>query len=753
MSAHYVHLTPIAPPVMTIKTTESLLKDCTSATAVGNNIAVHILEYLSIVKAHPTGYKDLAVEFVETSQALFATQVGLTGVVRLGSKLEDAVSKSLGERLHQTKNAFTAYAQVVDKLLSSEKKHIFGKLRKNIRKAFAEGDMEKIKISMIQCRADLEANPLPSTSGDTKIEAAQCIGYTALAAVLERPFSTQRKPTLHTRQISNVLTSLPPPPPSPSGPLPLPPIPHDVYTSPSSPLRSGPWSPAFSENSFHELHANGVWNPGNEYRNYMPSDRGSAFRSDAAFHEHSTLNEPGSEYRSHAASDRGDDVSEVTSFQSVGHTRGNSSHFSDHLKQIPSSGDSGIQHQLSIRAKLDPSKAPNSVMPNGETPFTHAMNKSTPMSLVERMLSHGANPDLKNSHGETALFKAIACERLDLVNRLLEAGADPNLPGPKILLWPAVHQPQMLEALLTHGADLKRAPGVLELSTSINSPEAVSILLRHGVDVNAKKDGIYTPLCSAIRDDRGDLVETLLKAKADPNLPALDYPLFKAVSYHRTQFLPSLIAAGADLNKPKGLIECAVSHENKDSLLFLLNQNVDIDINARNSAGHTALSTAIRDDQLEFIDILLAHGADPGIRGQDWPISMAVKRPDILAKLLPHITTSRIIKGVLEMAVVANQLESVKLLLAKGVNVEEKNAGVFSPLTTSIRENRKDIFRYLVDVAKADTNAPGEHLPIIKAVSTNVEYCDDTLLTNIRSAVMAKKTYHTSNICWPTGLI
>jgi ankyrin repeat protein len=41
---------------------------------------------------------------------------------------------------------------------------------------------------------------------------------------------------------------------------------------------------------------------------------------------------------------------------------------------------------------------------------------------------------------------------------------------------------------------------------------------------------------------------------------------------------------------------------------------------------------------------------------------------------------------------------------------------VFSPLTTSIREGRKDIVRYLLDVANADPNAPGEHLPMVKAL-------------------------------------
>ena len=60
-------------------------------------------------------------------------------------------------------------------------------------------------------------------------------------------------------------------------------------------------------------------------------------------------------------------------------------------------------------------------------------------------------------------------------------------------------------------------------------------------------------------------------------------------------------------------------------------------------------------------------------------------------------------------------------MLAKGVDVEEKNGGVFSPLTTSIREDRKEIFRYLIDEAGADPNAPGEHLPIIKAIRRHRE--------------------------------
>ena len=354
------------------------------------------------------------------------------------------------------------------------------------------------------------------------------------------------------------------------------------------------------------------------------------------------------------------------------------------------------------------------ILPDGDTPFIKAVDGNAPVELVELMLTSGANPNSKTKFGKTPLLESLFARRLDIATFLLEHGANPNLAGPKHPLWPATHDPALLELLLSHGAKAKMAPGIMELATSMNSIEAVEVCLRHNVDPNIKKDGVYTPLCSAIRDDRADIVTLLIAHGADPNVPASEYPAFKCITHNRLHFLPEIIAAGADLHTPKGILETAVEHKNKEALLFLLNQGVNP--NDRNSEGSTPLTTAIRENQDEMVDILLKHGASPAVRGQDWPICMAVKKPELLQKILPAIPKGYHAKGIVEMAVVANQLASVKLLLAAGFSVEDKTGGVFSPLTSALREERTEIVRYLLDEAGADINAPGEHLPIVKAL-------------------------------------
>jgi ankyrin repeat protein len=356
----------------------------------------------------------------------------------------------------------------------------------------------------------------------------------------------------------------------------------------------------------------------------------------------------------------------------------------------------------------------NHITASGNTLLIGATKKKTSKKLISLLLDYGSDPNAKSRDGRTALFESIQVGRADIVTSLLEHGANPNLPGPKHMLWPATYHPACLEVLLSHGADSKKSPGIMELAVSINNIESVRILLKAGVDPNTKKDGTYTPLCTAIRDDRAELLQLLLSNGADPNVMASEYPAFKCITHNRVHFLPLLVAAGADLHTPKGILETAISTNNMEALYWLLDQGVNL--NDKSPKGDSPLSTAIRENRFDIVDLLLLRGADPHMRGQDWPLCMAVRNPPILKRILSVVPEPQAFKGVMEMAASANQLESVKLLIAAGVSVEDKNGGVFSPLTTAIREDRREIVSYLLSEGGADVNAPGEHLPIVKAL-------------------------------------
>ncbi|TVY86829.1 Ankyrin, partial [Lachnellula willkommii] len=356
----------------------------------------------------------------------------------------------------------------------------------------------------------------------------------------------------------------------------------------------------------------------------------------------------------------------------------------------------------------------STITATGNTLPISAIKKKTPRKFIDCLLDYGADPNAKSREGVTALFEAIQVGRADIVTSLLEHGADPNLPGPKHMLWPATHQAPCLQVLLAHGADPKKAPGIMELAVSFNNIESVRLLLKAGVNPDTKKDGIYTPLCTAIRDDRADILRLLLSNGADPGVMASEYPTFKCITHKRLHFLPILVEAGADLHNPKGIVETAVSFKNMEALNWLLDQGLNP--NDKNAKGMTPLTTAIREGRYDMVDLLLLRGADAHTRGQDWPICMAVRNPLILKRLLSEVAEPRAFKGVMEMAVSANQLDSIKLLLAAGISVEDKNGGVFSPLTTALREDRREIVAYLLTEGGADVNAPGEHLPIVKAL-------------------------------------
>lgn len=110
-----------------------LLDLCTSSITLGNSIAVHMLDYLSVVRDSPVGFNRLAVEFIEVSRVVIPAKVGLTEAGRSYTALPADPARDLKERFQQLYTSYTVLNQVVNKFNDGEKKQGFGKLGKGFR--------------------------------------------------------------------------------------------------------------------------------------------------------------------------------------------------------------------------------------------------------------------------------------------------------------------------------------------------------------------------------------------------------------------------------------------------------------------------------------------------------------------------------------------------------------------------------------------------------------------------------------------
>ncbi|KAL2845262.1 ankyrin [Aspergillus pseudoustus] len=802
------------------------------ATQLGNQISVHMLNYLSTTKDLPSGFRELSHTFLDTCRTLWAIEAGVTELSAANRALPEVIITEVEKKFVAAYADFQQLEKLILKLVQYEHRGTWGKLQRGFHRPNHE--LHRIHDSLKKTNETLQISGMAFhwSLGEARPEESVGIGYASLAAALDRiakgrsamaidklnPIDLDKgRSSPSQMQSSNSLRSSNS---SPSVPqkdsVSFPNRSRYVPTGESHERHSQEDPQSLADDMSSILSLNGFLVSGREgerfgsidHRPAPPRTTSKSPLTTTSVSEVYTrqTNESSAALSSPIQSGRGV-MDSYPSAQFDGHTPRNSLSFAirgrNHarLEQLLNSGVSPDRNdhihplveavsqrdmesmRLLLFYKADPD-IPNS---QGKTPLLLAVEQSfldeailllkfgadanfrsdagqeSPLfcavankniELTETLLAHGGNPNQetrsettlliqsirdhapaklveillgarcdsnhKDTHGKTALCEAVQRNQPEIVTTLLNHGANPNLPGPEHALWSAVYRPDCLRVLLARGADIHKTPGLMEQATSVNNIDAVRVLLQAGVSPNLKKDGIYTPLCSAIRDDRADIITLLLKHNADPNLMASEYPAWKCITHNQLHFLPDLLTAGADLRNPPGIAECAVAHNNNKALTWLV-EHGNANLNDRNEHGHTALTTAIRENLPETLKWLLAHGADANLRGQDWPIYMATKSPALLRLLLPSITNLAAHKGVVEKAVQANQLESIKLLLAAGASAEWKNGGVFSPLTTALRERYTDIVTFLLEDANnggggADPNAPGEHLPLVKAI-------------------------------------
>jgi ankyrin repeat protein len=215
--------------------------------------------------------------------------------------------------------------------------------------------------------------------------------------------------------------------------------------------------------------------------------------------------------------------------------------------------------------------------------------------------------------------------------------------------------------------------------------DAIKALISRKVDVNATEGDGSTALLWASHKDDLESVELLLRAKADVNV-ANDLgatPIWAAAMNGSLPVVTKLLAAGADPNKALLLGETplmiAARAGNPQVVEALLAKRADP--NAKGPRGQTALMWAVSQHHSAIVDALIKGGADMHARSDVWTQMMAhppQSHPEH-QRWFEHGGNSPLM-----FAARVGDLESAKLLVAAGANVNDTNAWGVSVLTMAV---------------------------------------------------------------------
>ncbi|MDP6505639.1 MAG: ankyrin repeat domain-containing protein, partial [Planctomycetota bacterium] len=203
--------------------------------------------------------------------------------------------------------------------------------------------------------------------------------------------------------------------------------------------------------------------------------------------------------------------------------------------------------------------------------------------------------------------------------------------------------------------------------------EATKWLIQNGADTGANSQTLIT---MAVRRNHLPLVKLLIESDVDAN----DSWLPGIVTEEDSAVADLLVKHGFDLDKaslwPPLIVRVSRGDAGGDPVLHVrwLIEN-GADINARNYSGHTALHYAARGFDLELTRLLLENGADPDVRNQDGLVPLS----------LMHSSRAT-----------SDGTPVMQLLLDHGADIEAKDASGATSLLYAVRKNRVSAVRCLL---------------------------------------------------------
>ncbi len=322
-------------------------------------------------------------------------------------------------------------------------------------------------------------------------------------------------------------------------------------------------------------------------------------------------------------------------------------------------------------------------------------------SLLESVRESIANPEIRTAAGRAVPVDTAALRRdlsaqpdlprtrkeLKVVELLLAAGADPNIPD--VIGITPVHcaayrpQPEFLKALLEKGGNVlaqsRTGDTPLHYAAALGSPATVKLLLDKGAKVGKATRFGNTPILRAAGSGDPEIARLLLErgAFADEVNNDGETPLHKAVCLQDRDMVALLLDQGhAAINGGAGSLNETALHaaaSRKDAATVRLLLEHKADLNAADKSGFTPILNAAEKGHLAIVEILAQQGAGLAARTHADACAFALAAGSTnrlllewLAEKLPALDFKDKVLA-LQSASMHGRLANVRWLLENGV--------------------------------------------------------------------------------------
>lgn len=203
--------------------------------------------------------------------------------------------------------------------------------------------------------------------------------------------------------------------------------------------------------------------------------------------------------------------------------------------------------QVLLKAKVDTNIADN----KGFTALMHATQDEEHM-ILDALIAAKADLNMKDHDGNTALSFAVIRGKCDSVKSLLEAKAaltveKNSIPLLHVAVWNENIELIKLLAKVNPNVEDEKSHTALDHAVSVCSIDVVNALIEAGADVNKVSNNMRcTPLMNAANYRKIDCAQALIKAKADVNIRTPDR--MTALHYAALACAPEIIKVLLDAN-------------------------------------------------------------------------------------------------------------------------------------------------------------------------------------------------------------